>query len=57
MSTIRNPIDITRLPVNSEEHQFEGWTVKYQKSHILSSKCTNNGSCANESPEECQFCR
>lgn len=56
-SNVKSPVDITRLPVNNEECTFEGWTVKYQKSHILSSKCTNNNSCSEESSEECLFCR
>lgn len=56
-SNVKNPVDITRLPVNNEECTFEGWTIKYQKSHILSSKCTNNNSCSEESSEECLFCR
>ncbi|XP_046672088.1 TIP41-like protein [Homalodisca vitripennis] len=56
-SSVKNPVDITRLPVNKEEHKFEDWIIKYQKSHILSSKCTNNGACSQETTDECQFCR
>uniref|UniRef100_A0A1B6KCS4 TIP41-like protein n=2 Tax=Graphocephala atropunctata TaxID=36148 RepID=A0A1B6KCS4_9HEMI len=58
-SSVKNPVDIARLPVSKEEHTFEDWTIKYQKSHILSSKCTNtdSGTCAKQTADECQFCR
>ncbi|EEB12723.1 conserved hypothetical protein [Pediculus humanus corporis] len=51
--------DIVRLPVNSEQHRFNSWEVKYTKSHILSSQCTQNGTCkpgTTGNDELCLFC-
>jgi len=48
--------DILRLPVNSEEHTFNSWEVKYKQSHILHSKCSNNKHCGDEASESCLFC-
>lgn len=40
-------------PITNEVQEFEGWTVTFQKSHILPSKCTQP---CNPS-EICLFCR
>ncbi|KAL0279099.1 UNVERIFIED_CONTAM: hypothetical protein PYX00_000721 [Menopon gallinae] len=51
--------DIPRLPVNSEQHRFFSWEVKYTKSHILSSQCTKDGKCnpgMTGEEEMCLFC-
>lgn len=53
---VKSDADIERLPVNSEEHKFNDWTVKYTKSHILHSQCTTTAKCADETQEKCQFC-
>ncbi|XP_022909225.1 TIP41-like protein [Onthophagus taurus] len=58
MSTIHNiktEVDIQRLPVDSEEHKFNDWMVKYKKSHILHSQCSTADRCSTSS-EKCQFC-
>ncbi|XP_065158009.1 TIP41-like protein [Atheta coriaria] len=49
-------VNIPRLPVDSEEQQFESWLIKYTKSHILHSQCTTADKCANTSSERCTFC-
>lgn len=51
-----NEIDIHRLPVNSEEHNFHDWIIKYTKSHILHSQCTSTDKCNQNDQETCQFC-
>ena len=57
MNSSKSEVDIKRLPVNSEEHTFNSWTVKYRKSHILHSKCSKHeGGCTEESTEACLFC-
>ncbi|XP_023016005.1 TIP41-like protein [Leptinotarsa decemlineata] len=59
MGTISNAegeIEIQRLPVNSEEHTFNGWTVKYTKSHILHSICRTSEKCKVKSEEQCLLC-
>lgn len=54
--SIKSDIDIQRLPVDTEEQTFNDWLVKYTKSHILHSQCTNADKCADESQETCRFC-
>lgn len=56
VTTVKNPVDLKRLPVNAEEHVFERWNVKYKQSHILSSKCSNSPECDNDSGSSCLFC-
>lgn len=53
---VKSEIDIQRLPVNSEEHKFNNWIVKYTKSHILHSQCATADKCADKTQEPCQFC-
>ncbi|XP_069684764.1 TIP41-like protein isoform X2 [Periplaneta americana] len=48
--------DIMRLPINSEEHTFNNWEVKYKRSHILHSKCSNEKGCGDDLSETCLFC-
>lgn len=48
--------DILRLPVDSEEHSFNSWQVKYKRSHILHSKCSNEELCRDETSESCLYC-
>ncbi|EFA01841.1 TIP41-like protein [Tribolium castaneum] len=52
----KNEIDIQRLPVNSEEHIFHDWVIKYKKSHILHSICTSAEKCKDLSQEPCLLC-
>ncbi|KAF5302934.1 hypothetical protein FQA39_LY02114 [Lamprigera yunnana] len=50
-------VDIKRLPVNSEEHTFNDWLIKYGKSHILHSQCNETDRCKkSQFKEACQFC-
>lgn len=56
VNSIKGEIDIQRLPVDSEEHTFNNWVIKYRKSHILHSQCTTNEKCSNNAEEKCQFC-
>ncbi|KAJ9583590.1 hypothetical protein L9F63_022063 [Diploptera punctata] len=48
-------IDILRLPVNTEEHKFQSWQVKYRQSHILHSKCSSESGCI-DNDGCCLFC-
>lgn len=52
----KSEIEIQRLPVNSEEHIFNDWIVKYKKSHILHSICATSEKCKNDSNEPCLLC-
>ncbi|XP_071455568.1 TIP41-like protein [Hetaerina americana] len=55
--TSKNPIDIQKFPLNSEEHTFKSWKVKYEQSHILHSKCSKEGECnLNDESNLCEFC-
>lgn len=56
INNIKGEIDIARLPVNSEEQIFHDWTVKYTKSHILSSTCTTPEKCKENPSEQCNLC-
>jgi len=56
METDETTGDILRLPVNSEEYTFNSWQVKYKRSHILHSKCSNEKHCGDEVSENCLFC-
>ncbi|XP_057660256.1 TIP41-like protein [Diorhabda carinulata] len=49
-------IEIHRLPVNSEEYTINDWTMKFTKSHILHSICTNNDACNSKPEERCLLC-
>ena len=56
METVgKNTVDVLRLPVNTEEHTFQSWQVKYKRSHILHSKCSNESGCADNN-DCCSFC-
>jgi len=57
METDETTGDILRLPVNSEEYTFNSWQVKYKRSHILHSKCSNEKHCGDEVSENCLFCQ
>ncbi|GLH01510.1 TIP41-like protein [Gryllus bimaculatus] len=50
----KSNIDIMRLPVNSEEHTFGDWELKFKQSHILHSKCYQSDVCGPSDP--CFFC-
>ncbi|XP_043268518.1 TIP41-like protein isoform X2 [Venturia canescens] len=58
MTTVKvhGGIDILRLPVNQEEHNFPPWNIKYTQSHILHSKCSKTEEGCSQDPEPCQFC-
>lgn len=54
---VHGGIDILRLPVSREEHNFSSWTIKYTRSHILHSKCSKNEiRCEGPETQACQFC-
>lgn len=55
-NSVKGEIDIQRLPVDAEEHNFNNWTVKYKKSHILHSQCSTTERCNSGCEEKCQFC-
>lgn len=54
ITALKGEIDIQKLPVDSEEHKFNSWKVKYKKSHILHSKCVN-GPCQDDE-NKCLLC-
>lgn len=57
MTTVKvhGGIDILRLPVSKEEHNFPPWNIKYTRSHILHSKCSKSeDGCGDK--DACQFC-
>lgn len=45
-----------RLPVDSETHSFDDWTISYTKSHILKSVCLNDNKCIAGEPSCCELC-
>ncbi|XP_035796348.1 TIP41-like protein [Anopheles albimanus] len=45
-----------RLPVDSETHQFDEWTISYTKSHILKSVCVNDNRCVAGDAGCCELC-
>ncbi|XP_019546940.3 TIP41-like protein [Aedes albopictus] len=45
-----------RLPVDSESHTFDDWTIAYTKSHILKSVCTNDNKCVQGETGCCELC-
>ncbi|XP_046393864.1 TIP41-like protein [Ischnura elegans] len=55
--TEQTSADIKKFPVNREEHAFPPWTVSYEQSHILHSKCPKEGGCdPNDETNLCAFC-
>uniref|UniRef100_A0A1B6C2K4 TIP41-like protein n=1 Tax=Clastoptera arizonana TaxID=38151 RepID=A0A1B6C2K4_9HEMI len=53
---VKNPVDFDKLPVNSGEHTFEDWDIKFKQSHILSSKCSGPPVCSEDKGLYCPFC-
>ncbi|KAF2886678.1 hypothetical protein ILUMI_19496 [Ignelater luminosus] len=53
---VKSEVDIQRLPVNSEEHKFHDWIIRYTKSHILHSQCSTVDQCTKDIDHQCQFC-
>ncbi|EAT35384.1 AAEL012448-PA [Aedes aegypti] len=45
-----------RLPVDSESHTFDDWTISYTKSHILKSVCINDNKCVPGEAGCCELC-
>ncbi|KAL9693336.1 hypothetical protein quinque_012621 [Culex quinquefasciatus] len=45
-----------RLPVDSETHTYDDWTIAYTKSHILKSVCVNDNACVRGDPSCCELC-
>lgn len=45
-----------RLPVDSESHSFDDWTIAYTKSHILKSVCINDNKCVQGDEKCCELC-
>lgn len=46
-----------RLPVDSETHTYDDWTIAYTKSHILKSICVNGeNQCVRGEPSCCELC-
>lgn len=45
-----------RLPVDSESHTYDDWTISYTKSHILKSVCINDNKCAPGEAGCCELC-
>lgn len=45
-----------RLPVDSETHTYDDWTIAYTKSHILKSVCVNDNACVRGDPACCELC-
>lgn len=58
MCTVKNvkgEIEISRLPMDSEEYNIEDWTIKYTKSHILHSICNTVEKCKTPQ-DQCLLC-
>ncbi|KAG8223203.1 hypothetical protein J437_LFUL000369 [Ladona fulva] len=53
----KSNVDIQRFPVSSEECTFHPWTIKYEQSHILHSKCPKGGDCKDEVCAFCEYSR
>lgn len=55
VSNIRGEIEISRLPVDSEEYNIQDWSIKYTKSHILHSICSTPDKCK-DGDKTCMLC-
>ncbi|GAB0092663.1 TIP41-like protein [Sergentomyia squamirostris] len=55
-NSILDDAGIPRLPVNSESVKYNDWNIKYTKSHILKSICTNDNKCKLNETDCCELC-